>query len=477
MDTSIQWITFTHHHMSAKKTILMSQKNPTISALVPLKLNSRRLPNKNFLLLGDQPLCTYIFNTLKDIPSIDNIFCYTSQAQVLPFLPDQIKLLPRHPRLDGDNIEANELFFDAISRIESDIIIICHATSPFVEKDSIANAIDIILKREHDSVFAARNFKSYAWFDGQPLNYDPRSMRQTQELQAVSIETSGFYIFWKENYLKTRSRIGNSPFIYTVNEREAIDIDNPVDFAMAKRLLEPLTFAKSEGRSEILLLQAKSLALDVSAIEHVALDFDGVLIDSIELMEMSWQYAMNECNLTIPFELYKNKIGLPFSSILESLEISTDKREAVTFSYEKYSLENADLIKIYPDTVNSLLDLQSKKVKLSVVTSKSKMRTIPLLQSLFPCITFCCVICPEDVPLGRGKPCPDPILQACMAAEVDPSNSVYVGDMLSDLEASNRAGVPFVFADWGYSNKNLKRTNWFASLKDFADYISSTLDE
>ncbi len=42
-----------------------------VSAFVPLKLNSRRLPNKNFLRLGDYPLAYHIFETLSKVDGID----------------------------------------------------------------------------------------------------------------------------------------------------------------------------------------------------------------------------------------------------------------------------------------------------------------------------------------------------------------------------------------------------------------------
>lgn len=265
--------------------------------------------------------------------------------------------------------------------------------------------------------------------------------------------------------------------MYLVNEREALDIDYPADFAMAKRLLEPLYFAASDGRSDILLKQAKSLALDVSSVLHISFDLDGVLVDSIKLMEMSWEDSIKKCDLDIPFELYRDKIGLPFEDILKSLHVPVHKREKVTQCYEAFSITNSNIVRVYPDTIASLKVLSSENIKLSVVTSKSKRRAIPLIKDLLPGISFCSIICPEDIPSGRGKPCPDPILLACMTAEVDPSKSIYVGDMLSDLEAASRAGVPFVFADWGYSSKNLKRTNWFATLHDFSSYITSIKEQ
>ena len=98
-----------------------------VVALVPLKLNSRRLPNKNFLRLGKHPLAYYIFKTLSTIEDIERVFCYTSQPQLLTFLPKEVELLMRPNHLDGDSIKANELFYNAVSNIDAEIIVICHA--------------------------------------------------------------------------------------------------------------------------------------------------------------------------------------------------------------------------------------------------------------------------------------------------------------------------------------------------------------
>jgi len=69
-----------------------------IAALIPVKLSSRRLPNKNFLFLGDKPLLSYIFETVHGIDLIDSVYCYTSRPQILDFVPRGTKLL-QDPRI------------------------------------------------------------------------------------------------------------------------------------------------------------------------------------------------------------------------------------------------------------------------------------------------------------------------------------------------------------------------------------------
>ena len=50
-----------------------------VVALVPIKLNSQRLPHKNILPLLGKPLCYHIVSRLLDIKSIDEVYVYCSE--------------------------------------------------------------------------------------------------------------------------------------------------------------------------------------------------------------------------------------------------------------------------------------------------------------------------------------------------------------------------------------------------------------
>jgi CMP-N-acetylneuraminic acid synthetase len=50
-------------------------------------------------------------------------------------------------------------------------------------------------------------------------------------------ETSGFYIFNKDVFIKLNRRIGNKPYIQETSNIENIDIDEPKDFEFAQRII------------------------------------------------------------------------------------------------------------------------------------------------------------------------------------------------------------------------------------------------
>ena len=103
-------------------------------------------------------------------------------------------------------------------------------------------------------------------------------------------------------------------------------------------------------------------------------DLDGVLIDSKDNMEMSF----NSLNTGRPFEDYFKLIGKPFKDILTEMGILTDQDELMR-RYNRYSAANSKLIKFYDGVEKHLQSLEAEGKKLAVVTSKSELRAHAIL--------------------------------------------------------------------------------------------------
>ena len=176
-------------------------------------------------------------------------------------------------------------------------------------------------------------------------------------------------------------------------------------------------------------------------------DLDGVLIDSKHMMEQSWNICELEHKLTQPFEEYFKHIGMPFRDILKVIGIE-DNHDAIKHTYDKASIELMEYcLEFYPGVEDTLRELK-KNAKLGVVTSKTAERTRLILDKLD--IEFDYVVSPKT---GlRGKPAPDQIMFCLAMLNVDPQDAVYVGDMQVDYWASERAGIDFIHATYGYGN-------------------------
>lgn len=208
-----------------------------VAAVMPIKLNNERCPGKNTRLLGDKPLLRYELDNLYNTELCDSINVYCSSSDVVPFLPDYARFIKRSPSLDLPTANFNQIFSAFITEVCADIYVFAHATAPFVEVKTMAECINAVKSGEYDSAFCARKIQTFLWKNGSPLNFDSSNLPRTQDLEPIYMETSGIYVFTKDVFLDYGRRIGEKPYIKCVDIKEAVDIDNPEDFALAEALL------------------------------------------------------------------------------------------------------------------------------------------------------------------------------------------------------------------------------------------------
>ena len=207
-------------------------------AIVPIKLSNERLPGKNTKLLGGIPLIQHILNTLLKVNDIDEIYVYCSDESIESYFPQGIKFLKRDAVLDLPTSNFNQIFDSFISRIDADIYVYAHATAPFTETKTIQDCISQIQSGDYDSAFTASKIQDYLWADNKPMNFDATNLPRSQDLAPIYRETSGIYVFAKNQYLQTHRRIGNKPYIKEVSYKEAIDINTAEDFELAQIIIK-----------------------------------------------------------------------------------------------------------------------------------------------------------------------------------------------------------------------------------------------
>lgn len=203
-------------------------------AVVPMKLNNRRLPQKNTkCFTNGKPLCYYILSTLLQTDGIDEVYVYCSNPDIQEFIPEGVRYLKRSESLDQDTTKMNEVLQCFAKDVPADIYVMTHTTAPFISKESIEKGLSAVKSGEYDSSFAAKKLQDFLWKDGAPFNYELDNIPRTQDLPALYEETSGFYIYKNEVMTALNRRIGDKPYIVEVGEIESVDIDEPEDFMIA----------------------------------------------------------------------------------------------------------------------------------------------------------------------------------------------------------------------------------------------------
>ncbi len=207
-----------------------------IAALVPMRHQSIRVPEKNYRMLAGKPLYSYIIHTLLDCPEIGQVVVDTDspvvKAGLLENFP-QVKIIDRPDHLCADTIPMNEILLHDCRLVQADLYLQTHSTNPLLKTATVSGAIQTLLARldQNDSLFTVTRLQTRLWnASGQPLNHDPGELIRTQDLPPVFEENSCIYLFNGNILAERHNRLGYKPLMYEINADEAWDIDEDVGF-------------------------------------------------------------------------------------------------------------------------------------------------------------------------------------------------------------------------------------------------------
>lgn len=177
----------------------------------------------------------------------------------------------------------------------------------------------------------------------------------------------------------------------------------------------------------------------------VIFDWDGTLYRSIDLIESSIVAAGKAVGREITPTVARHIIGLGLKaaqSVLFPGEVPDEDflrkfHKAYRGHYEKHE----GSLQLYPGAYELVRDLHAKGIGLAVATAKSRRGIDSALAAtgLAPFISWSRT--PEEC---RPKPDPQMVDELVLAARVEKSRTVLVGDTTHDLTMGQKAGVSVV---------------------------------
>jgi CMP-N-acetylneuraminic acid synthetase len=211
-----------------------------VAGFVPCKLNSERVPGKNVRELGGTPLVNWCLRTLAAVPEIDETFVYASSDEICRYIEpgSAYTYVQRPPWLDTQDAKVQDFVGEFLKAVKAEVYVLLHITSPFIRASTVSACVSAVLSGKHDSAFAVEELRRFAWFDGQPLNYSlDRPVPRTQDLEPVTCEQGGLYVFRHEVFAEHARRIGDTPLLRPVGPFEGHDIDVEDDFVLAESIV------------------------------------------------------------------------------------------------------------------------------------------------------------------------------------------------------------------------------------------------
>lgn len=165
-------------------------------------------------------------------------------------------------------------------------------------------------------------------------------------------------------------------------------------------------------------------------------DLDGTLIDSMASNFNAWAKALKHYSLTMNKEWYYQNEGRNIRKLIVGLLEKNNVKENILddliFLKESY-FKQEYIFNPYPGVENLLKKIQSKNIKIGMVTAGLKSRVEETIPAVF-LKYFDTVIAGEST--IRGKPFPDPYLEALKNLNVNACDAVAVENAPLGIESA-----------------------------------------
>jgi len=218
-----------------------------IVAIIPIRKNSQRIKNKNFLdFFKGKSLLELKIEQLKKVKNIDEIVV-SSDSELAKKISKRYDVsFHAREKYFASSLCSGSKFFENLARcIDGDYLMYCPCTSPIIKQKTYNLFLNKFesTKYKYDSLNTVSILKSFIWKDNKSLNYNSIKAPNSQDLPNNYFSlTFGINIISRKNMIKFKNIVGKKPKFIVLNKLESTDINDKTDFKIAQMLYKK-TFA------------------------------------------------------------------------------------------------------------------------------------------------------------------------------------------------------------------------------------------
>lgn len=206
----------------------------------------------------------------------------------------------------------------------------------------------------------------------------------------------------------------------------------------------------------------------------VLFDIDGTLLDTNYFHSVSWWYALREAGEDVAMARIHPLIGMGSDQLLT--ELLGEEREGLSDIHAKYYKAYKEDLHAFPKAADLLAAVAGRGVLVVLATSSKEEDLDQLMEALGAEDDVISEIVHGDM-VGSSKPAPDIFSVALERLELDPEQTMVVGDTRWDIEAAAKCGLDVVTVlTGGWTRRDLDDAGAVAVYDDVADLLANLED-
>ena len=222
--------------------------NKTFLAIIPARGGSKRLPRKNILDLCGKPLISWSIEAALKSKYISKVVVSSDDEEILNISSNfGADIIKRPYELANDTATTFDAIKHTINNLEKyDYIVLLQPTSPLRNEKHIDEAIELLEEKQADGIVSVCEMDhSPLWSNTLPKDGNMRGFlreeilnKRSQDLEKYYRLNGAVYICKTDKLLENKSFfLKDNIFAYIMDRKSSIDIDEEIDFEIAKVLI------------------------------------------------------------------------------------------------------------------------------------------------------------------------------------------------------------------------------------------------
>ena len=191
-----------------------------------------------------------------------------------------------------------------------------------------------------------------------------------------------------------------------------------------------------------------------SRYEAVIFDLDGTLANTFStVLRLFNRVMLDRTGRHWKLEELIPYFGPPESVMFQRMFPAAEIHEPMIEDYFRFSREDGHEIKPFDGISELVTDLKASGIKLGVFSAANTEAARIRVGHAGLLDYFDEVLGGDSV--ANSKPHPDGLLHLMETFDVDPMETIYIGDMVADVETGRAAGVTTVAVTWGAAKREM----------------------
>ena len=215
-----------------------------VVAMIPARMGSERLPQKNLALLDGSPLISYAIEAAKSSGVFDRIVL-NSDGPLFQEVAQRygVEFYLRPPELGSSDTKSDSVVYDFMEHHPSDIVAWVNPISPLQTGDEVSDVINYFIREGLDSLITVENQQVHCVYQGQPVNFQIGDIfAKTQDLTPVQPFVYSIMMWRTATFIPAFQRDGYALFCgkvgyYPVSKRSSVIIKTDEDLMIAESIL------------------------------------------------------------------------------------------------------------------------------------------------------------------------------------------------------------------------------------------------